>query len=664
MPLNDLTDSPFAKPGAIRRLAVRTRSETARAYLLLCMLCLLLFATEGWHEWTSRATQLQEVQAASANLAHSLMQEAEGAVAAADAALVGVVERLELDGTGPEALARLAGLLAVDSANQPHLRGFSVDGRDGVRLMSSVPNLPPGVSNAYRDYFRHHRDDPDRGPFLGPPTRSQLNGAWIITISRSFRDRDGQFAGVVITSVASGDVARIYAAFDVGGEGSITLLHTNGTIMSRHPFDDSVIGRILPSVSSLLQRAASEPAGRFHSISPIDGVARLGSYRRSDRFPLVLIVAIGAEDALADWIRGAWFRMASVLVVASVIVFLGLRLIAQIRRRRQAELVLARSEAQFRMLAEHASDMVSRVGADGLRRYASPAAKRLLGIDPAELVGRRPEENFHPEDRPEFEALVASLRQGQEQGGLTYRARRLDGSEIWIESTLRLVRDPETGAADGYVGISRDVTVSKAMEAKLAALAATDGLTGIANRRHFDEELFMAWRHAARNGQWLAVLLLDVDHFKGFNDRYGHPAGDDCLRTVASVIAAAIRRPRDLAARYGGEEFAVILPSTDLAGALDMAEQIRAAIQAAAIGYAANTAGVVTASIGVAAVAPGARTMLETSLLVGAADLALYEAKRTGRNRVVCAPAADAAELVPPADADPSHPGSKTGATA
>ncbi len=630
-----------AAQDSARRPDAQARSDSLRAYLLLGLVCLAIFAVEGWHEWTRRESQLQEVQTASANLAHSILQEAEGAIAAADAALVGIVDRLEADGTGPEAMARLGGLMAAASANQPQLRGFSVDDRDGKRLLSSVPNQTLSVSNADRPYFQHHRADPGRGPFLGPPVRSRRNGDWLLTISRRVEDRQGQFAGVALTSIASASVAQIYSTFDVGREGSITLVHTNGMIMSRHPFDDSVIGRILPMVPSLAERG---PAGQFRVVSAIDGVSRLVAYRRSERFPILVTVSAGTDEALAAWLRGARFRMVSVLAVTGVILVLGLRLIAQLRRRRQAERVLAQSEAQFRMLAEHASDMVSRVGADGLRRYASPAAKRLLGMDAEKLVGRRPEENIHPQDRPEFEAAVASLGEGQEQAGLTYRARRGDGAEIWIESTLRLVRDPRTGAPDGYVGISRDVTVSRAMEAKLAELAATDGLTGIANRRHFDDELVMEWRRAARSSKPLAVMLLDVDHFKRFNDLYGHPAGDDCLRSVASAIAATIRRPGDRAARYGGEEFAAILPSTDLAGARDVAERVRAAIQALAIRHEGSEAGVVTGSIGVAAVVPGAKAAPEISALLGTADAALYEAKREGRNRVACMPVPDASE--------------------
>ncbi|MDB5416470.1 MAG: diguanylate cyclase [Rubritepida sp.] len=644
--MNNRTEPTSLQTSQRQGLGVRGRPRARRAYVLLGLIFLVLFAAEGWREWTSRQTQLQEVQTASANLAHSLLQEAEGAVAAADAALVAIVGFLELEGTEPAALTRLSSLLVAASANQPQLRGFSVDGRNGMRLISSVPNQTLGVSNASRDYFRHHREDPDRGPLIGPPTQSRRQGYWVITISRRFQDRDGRFAGTVVTSITSATIAGTYAAFDMGREGSIALLHTNGMIMSRYPFDEAVISRILPAVPALLELAASEPAGHYNSVSAIDGVARLGSYQRSERFPLLVIVSSGTSEALAAWVHGAWFRVAAVLAVSCVIVLLGVRLIAQIQRRRQAELVLAESEAEFRMLAEHASDMVSRVGTDGVWRYASPAATRLLGVDPAELVGRRPEDHIHPEDRPEFEALVACLSFGQEQGGLIYRANRTDRSEIWVESTLRLVRDPQTGAPNGYVGISRDVTVSKELETKLAALATTDGLTGIANRRRFDDDLLTEWRRAARDGTSIALLLLDVDHFKAFNDRYGHPAGDECLRSVASSIAATIRRPGDKAARYGGEEFAVILPATDLVGALDVAERVRGAIEALSLRHEGNGTGVVTVSIGVAGTVPSPLVPIETSALIKASDEALYQAKHTGRNRVVVAPFVQAGPLI------------------
>jgi diguanylate cyclase (GGDEF)-like protein len=165
----------------------------------------------------------------------------------------------------------------------------------------------------------------------------------------------------------------------------------------------------------------------------------------------------------------------------------------------------------------------------------------------------------------------------------------------------------------------------------LKALAESDGLTGLANRRLFDETLARELARARRSGVQVALIMGDVDCFKKYNDRYGHVAGDDCLRKVAAAIGAGVRRPGDLAARYGGEEFAMILSDTDLAGAVTVAEAIRAAVAALAIEHADGPAGHVSLSLGVVAGPAGAEP---DSAWVEAADRQLYEAKAGGRNRV------------------------------
>lgn len=170
---------------------------------------------------------------------------------------------------------------------------------------------------------------------------------------------------------------------------------------------------------------------------------------------------------------------------------------------------------------------------------------------------------------------------------------------------------------------------------KLGALSTTDGLTGIANRRRFDEALAIEWAHARRNGQPLALALLDVDLFKPYNDCYGHQAGDDCLRAIAGVMTGNVRRAGDLVARYGGEEFALIAPAAGEASALAMAQGLCDALQAMGFPHALAPAGVVTASIGVAVLQPGSEESRES--LVKRADQALYRAKELGRNRVVMA---------------------------
>ncbi|MDQ8038632.1 MAG: diguanylate cyclase [Pedobacter sp.] len=166
---------------------------------------------------------------------------------------------------------------------------------------------------------------------------------------------------------------------------------------------------------------------------------------------------------------------------------------------------------------------------------------------------------------------------------------------------------------------------------QLAELSLKDSLTGVANRRRFDELLEREWARLERHGSSLALLFIDADNFKAYNDHYGHQAGDDCLRALAFVLVDAGRRQGDLVARYGGEEFVLLLPDTDMAGALDAANRIRSFLAQAALPHAVVPSGRVTASIGVAVSHPGIRTAAE---LVAAADRALYRAKQSGRDRI------------------------------
>jgi diguanylate cyclase (GGDEF)-like protein len=167
---------------------------------------------------------------------------------------------------------------------------------------------------------------------------------------------------------------------------------------------------------------------------------------------------------------------------------------------------------------------------------------------------------------------------------------------------------------------------------ELQAIAWTDALTGVRNRRFLDHALDRALQRARHTGRPLSVLMIDIDHFKGFNDRYGHAAGDDCLRTVALSLQQALARPDDVLARYGGEEFTALLPDVEAAGAAVVAERLRAAVDALQIAHASSPFGRVTVSIGAASV--GQETGVDAGTFVHAADAALYEAKRAGRNRV------------------------------
>jgi diguanylate cyclase (GGDEF)-like protein len=188
---------------------------------------------------------------------------------------------------------------------------------------------------------------------------------------------------------------------------------------------------------------------------------------------------------------------------------------------------------------------------------------------------------------------------------------------------------------------------------KLLRLSSLDGLTEVANRRAFDEFLSRAWRYAVRRSAPLSLVLVDIDHFKEYNDTHGHQRGDDCLKQVAQTLSHALQRPTDLVARYGGEEFAVVLPDTDTRGAAVVAETLRARVEQLRVAHADSSLDErVTISLGVATTTPTLQTAPQS--LVAAADRALYQAKHEGRNRV------RAADLPPPAsgagDTPPKHP--------
>ncbi len=319
-----------------------------------------------------------------------------------------------------------------------------------------------------------------------------------------------------------------------------------------------------------------------------------------------------------------------------------LLIIRNIDKRIEAEERLKESEARYRLLAENSTDIVLLLDLDLSRRYVSPACREIFGYEPGELLGERTGQMAHPEDAARVSQALKSLQSGRaDRQTVVARRRHRDGRWIWIEAQYRLLRDSDTGAPTGIVGTIRDISARKAIEEQLAEayrrleiLAREDPLTGLANRRVFDDALEREYRRAKRGKGELALIMMDVDRFKPFNDQYGHPVGDECLRLVSRAIGGVIHRPDDLAARYGGEEFAVLLPHTDEKGAFDVAERIRRAVSELSIEYDGAKIKCPTISAGVAALGPHDFAANAVSL-VDLADRALYRAKDSGRNAVM-----------------------------
>ena len=302
---------------------------------------------------------------------------------------------------------------------------------------------------------------------------------------------------------------------------------------------------------------------------------------------------------------------------------------------RQRELVaLEAIKNQLRVLAEYSTDVIILTDAKSRLLYVSPAVREVLGFTPEEFLQQSYLDRVHPDD---VHRVASVLNETAEWRRLThvYRARRADGQEIWVETQTSQFQE---GAQTGRVVTLRDITRRRQAELaleranqELASLVWKDGLTGLANRRRFDEALASEWAQALRGGYPLAILLVDVDQFKLFNDHYGHQRGDYCLVTVAESLAAGVTRSGDLAARYGGEEFAVILPHTPVDDAARIAERIRQTVTLLRVEHRGSPYGVLTLSVGVAGATPQVGGSAQQ--IVRAADEALYTSKREGRNR-------------------------------
>jgi diguanylate cyclase (GGDEF)-like protein/PAS domain S-box-containing protein len=334
-------------------------------------------------------------------------------------------------------------------------------------------------------------------------------------------------------------------------------------------------------------------------------------------------------------VRGGTFVAKDAVLYGFIVVLVSMvyAVAAALAGRRRLEIELRQSEGNFRVLAEYSQDMIVRTGLDGRARYFSPSVLELTGWTPAELTGNPVKELVHPEHQIVFEQMWQSLAVNSAQQVATYPLKLKTGSYLWVESNARLVSDPATGQAREVVSVIRDVSRRVADQQQLIqayreaeVLVTTDPLTGLTNRRGFDETLRNEWRHALSAHSRISLLMVDVDYFKAYNDLYGHPAGDDCLKAIARTLKRGLYRPADLPARLGGDEFAILLPNTPVEGAREIAERLRAAVAALELEPEPDVVVQTSVSIGCACLSPTLED--DPRLLLSDADKALYAVKR------------------------------------
>lgn len=371
------------------------------------------------------------------------------------------------------------------------------------------------------------------------------------------------------------------------------------------------------------------------------------------------VFAAFAATAVAGWstahghgpiwlIRGGSpeLHIAVLQIFLAMIVAVAMPVGALLDERYRAERSAQESESIYKILIQNAEDMIVLCTLDGARRFVSPAVLSITGWTDGEFEALGYLGAVHEEDREFAQGIIDSLIVGEARQTFRHRLLCKDGNSRWVESSVRGFTDSESDRIAGYVATVRDISLHVESEdvwteenaalasqnEQLSDLALKDELTGISNRRAFNLFLDYEFERHARSGTPLALLMIDVDHFKKYNDTLGHPAGDACLRQLGQTFESRVMRSNDRVARIGGEEFAAILTQTDEAGARKVAHALLDAVNGLAIEHPGSPLGRVSVSIGVASLLP--RHGTGSAVLIEHADHALYESKRSGRNRV------------------------------
>ena len=381
-----------------------------------------------------------------------------------------------------------------------------VDAKGNI-VDASNPHYPRGLNFRDRDWFKVHQARADVGVFVSAPYRSRLrSGAQSIALSRRVNNPDGSFAGVAIAAIKLAYFSALLEGVNVGERGAVTLLHTDGTILTYNPGSGALIGTNVKRTPNLARYLATGERA-FIGASAIDGEHRLFVFRTFRDVPMMMSIGASEDAIYASWNRQVRYVVGLVVLLAIVLILLSFCLASE------------------------------------------------------------------------------------------------------FKSRLRI-------------------------EGELRALSSTDSLTGLSNRRTLDTYIDTEWKRTTRARAALAVLFIDIDRFKTYNDTYGHQQGDAALAAVAGAIGSCIARPTDLAARYGGEEFVVLLPDTGEAGAHHIAADIHRAVALLALDHTGSEFGRITVSVGIAGNDRGVDT---PASLLARADQALYEAKVNGRNQTAAA---------------------------
>lgn len=505
----------------------------------------------------------------------------------------------------------------------------------GVVIAANAPDFV-GRDFAEREYFSAPRSRPDAQTlYISRPFKA-VNGVWTMSISRVLTDERGRFAGVVMAGLSHDYFSVILNSVLATDDMRSTLVHGDGIVFLSAPLNPKTLGADLAGPGTFFTRHRQSGrtdtllTGRVQAIGEDRMVATRTITQPSLRMdrPLVIHVSREMGALYAGW-RLEAMRLSGGLTVLMAGAAVALALV-QSRRREfealslEAQQVRETASRRIRTVTDNLPAMVAYVDRKQRCRFANTAAQALMGLSQQEMIGRHVAEMLSPEAYAELRPHMEAALRGEAQH---FERHRVEGPQD-LYLVVDYVPDVDTDhRVLGFYVMVTDITALKRVERQLDALARFDSLTGLPNRLQFDEKLAEALARAQRRGDALALMFLDVDHFKAINDTLGHPAGDAALKEFARRLQGALR-DTDVVARLAGDEFVVILEGLrDAAEPVQVAQKILEQVSGAFTVEGESLA--MSASIGIAFHAEGATTPAE---LLAQADRALYAAKAAGRS--------------------------------
>ncbi|MEY2632718.1 MAG: hypothetical protein RIR00_1372 [Pseudomonadota bacterium] len=525
------------------------------------------------------------------------------------------------DASSPAQKAQLERYLRQIQERTPGIASISITDAAGIVQVNSR-SRSNGQDLSDRNYFKELLEGSGSQPVISEALKGRVSGLWGIQIARRIEDRQGRFAGmIVINQNIEQQFEPFYRGLANIPDTMFSLRDRNHRLLIHHPVIENELGRsvMIRGLTDAIDAGSNE--GTLFARSPLDGKERIMAYQHLDQFGLYALTGLPEAAYLGDWrnLRDVVaVGMAGLWIVAALLSLL-------IRRKQKAEQRIAAFFAT-------SPTAVAVVRLDGRVLHLNQRFQEMFGYTQEDLPDLNawwnlayPDPEYRRSRREAWEHMLAQALAGESLLHGEGRVHNRDGSQRWVATACRVDQNE-------LLVVLSDISQRVALEEKLRQMAYFDVLTGALSRHRFLDLAGHEVQRVQRSKQYFSLLMIDLDHFKAVNDKYGHAAGDTVLRVFAERCKSILREV-DLFSRFGGEEFVALLPMTNLQGGLLVAERLRREI--AGMGIACGERYLsITISIGITEHDPN-QGSLQYDL--SRADKALYQAKTGGRNRVMVA---------------------------